>query len=172
MRNGKQFPRVLLLLALAVAACTGPGSAASQGINEGNRARGFTLESLDGSKVSLSDYEGNVVLVNFWATWCAPCRAEIPDIEAAYQAHKDDGFVVLGISTDESRQVVEPFVAELDMTYPVLLDERGEVMNEYRVRGLPMSLLVDREGIIRARHLGFLTGSQLAKYLEDTLSGQ
>ena len=84
--------------------------AAPSGINEGNRARDFTLETLAGDEVSLSDYVGNVVLINFWATWCPPCRAEIPDLEATYRARQAAGFVVLGVNVDESRAEVQPFV--------------------------------------------------------------
>ena len=86
MRQKTGLFSALLLLIFVVAACSGPGSAVPQGINEGTRARDFTLRTMDGSKASLSDYRGNVVLINFWATWCAPCRAEIPDFEAAYQS--------------------------------------------------------------------------------------
>jgi peroxiredoxin len=171
VKNWKYIAAVLLILAVMMAACSGPGSAASQGISVGNRARDFTLESLDGGKVSLSDYRDQVVLVNLWATWCPPCRAEIPDLEAAYRAHRDEGFVVLGVNVEESVQAIEPFVTNLDMTYPVLLDERGQVMNDYRALGLPMSLLVDREGVIQERHVGILTASQLERYLSELLSG-
>ncbi len=161
----------LLVLAVVLAACTGPGVAAPGGISEGNRARDFELDSLDGGQVSLSDYRGSVVLVNFWATWCPPCRAEIPDFEAAYRAHKSEGFVVLGINVEEPVQIVEPFVEDFGMTYPVLLDETGKVMQEYRARGLPMSILVDREGIIQRRHIGYLSAGQLDGYLADSLAG-
>lgn len=160
---------MLLLVAFVAVACTGPGSAVPQGINEGTRARNFTLKTIDGGKASLSDYRGNVVLVNFWATWCAPCRAEIPDLEAASQTHKDEGFVVLGINVEESQQAVEAFVAEMGMTYPVLLDEHGQVMSEYRSQGLPMSLLLDKEGVIQVRHVGILTGDKLEEYLGKVL---
>lgn len=169
MRRWRQKIGVLLILTVLVAACSGPGSAAPQGITVGNRARDFHLESLHGEQVSLSDYKGSVVLVNFWATWCAPCRAEIPDFEAAYQAHKDDDFVVLGINVEESSRDVEAFVRELNVTYPVLLDEQGKVMNEYRGLGLPMSLLVDRDGVIQVRHMGILTANQLQEYLDKSL---
>jgi thiol-disulfide isomerase/thioredoxin len=148
---------VFILMGLLVA-CTGPGSAAPQGISEGNRGRDFTLESLDGSTVSLSDYRGNAVVLNFWASWCAPCRAEIPHLEAAYQAYKDDGLVILGVNVEESRQMIEPFVAEFAMTYPVLLDDQGRVMNEYRALGLPMSLVLYQEGSSDSRSIGSVSG--------------
>ena len=140
-----------------------------QGVNQGNQARDFTLEALDGTEVSLKDYKGRVVLVNFWATWCPPCKAEIPDILSVYEDRKDDGFVVLGVNVEESLEQVEPFVDELRMTYPVLLDESGRLFKMYRGLGLPMSLIVDREGVIQVRHVGFLTADQLERYVTDLL---
>jgi peroxiredoxin len=155
---------VLLLAALLLAACSGV-----EGVTQGNFARDFTLQTLDGDKVSLSDYEGQVVLVNFWATWCPPCRAEIPDLEVAYRQHGGEGFTVLGVSVEESAEQVRPFVAAMQMTYPVLLDEKSQVMRQYRVPGLPMSLILDRDGVIQVRHVGYLSADQLADYLADLL---
>ena len=150
-------------------ACTGSGSGKPQGVNEGIQAHDFTLKTLAGDRVSLSDYKGNVILINFWATWCPSCKAEIPDLEAAYRAHKGEGFVVLGVDLQEPRQAVERFVADMGMTYPVLLDENGSLMKEYRALGLPTSLIVDRDGVIRVRHAGSLSADQLDKYLADLL---
>jgi len=158
-----------LVVAIALAACTGPGQVAPGGINVGNRARDFTLENLAGDKVSLSDYEGKVVLINFWATWCPPCRAEIPDLEAAYRAWEGNGLVVLGLSTDESREQVQAFVDEFGMTYPILLDSEAKIMETYRARGLPMSVLVDRDGVIQVRHIGYLDAEQLNDYLAQVM---
>ena len=172
MKHWQRIIAFLLILAVLVVGCSGPGEAVPQGINQGSRARDFTFASLDGSEVSLSDYEGNVVLVNLWATWCSPCRAEIPDIEAAYQTYLDEGFVVLGVNIEESREIVAPFVEEFDMSYPVLLDKTGELMKIYRAQGLPMSFLVDADGVIQVRHMGFLTGEQLESYLAELLPVQ
>jgi peroxiredoxin len=163
---------VWLILALALVACAGPAGTERQGIAEGRLARDFTLEDLAGEEVSLSDYAGSVVLINFWATWCAPCKAEIPTLEAAFQAHRDQGFVVLGVEVEDSRRTVERFVSETEMTYPVLLDPSGRVKQAYRVSGLPMSLLVDREGVIRVRHIGYLSADKLADYLSRVLQPQ
>ena len=167
MGNWKIAVAVLLLLAVILGACGGGDSPQSTGVNVGNVASDFALETIDGTEVSLSDYRGDVVLVNFWATWCPPCRAEIPDIEAAYQARQDDGFVVLGINAEEPRAAVAPFVQAIGMSYPVLLDEGGQVMKMYRAPGLPISLILDRDGVIRVRHVGFLTGEQLEDYLAE-----
>jgi peroxiredoxin len=112
-----------LLVILSVVACGGGDPPETAGIHKGNVAVDFSLKALDGTEVSLSDYRGNVVLVNFWATWCPPCRAEIPDIEAAYQERQQDGLVVLGVSVEQTHASVEPFVQAEGMTYPVLLDE-------------------------------------------------
>ena len=144
-------------------------STTQTGVTPGKLARDFTLESLDGSQVSLSDYRGQVVLVNFWATWCPPCRAEIPDLEAAYQAHRQDGFVILGVDVEDPRHLIESFLDEVEMTYPILLDEAGRTSREYRAPGLPMTLLLDREGVIQVRHAGYISAEQLSEYLEQVL---
>jgi len=176
VKHWKLIVVLLMLLSLGLAACAGSSteskSPAPQGINKGNQARDFALESLGGSQVSLSDFQGDVVLVNFWATWCAPCRAEIPDFEQVYQNHSDEGFVILGVNEQETPQVIEPFVQELGMTYPVLLDKQGQVMSEYRTLGLPTSLLVDRDGVIQVRHTGTMTAAQLESHLRKLLSSK
>lgn len=161
---------VLLSVAVVLLACGNGGVDSPAGVNQGNRALNFTLENLAGEEVSLSDYEGNVVVLNFWATWCPPCRAEVPDLEAAYQEHQEEGLVVLGVSVEDPARAVESFVAEMDMTYPVVLDQNGKVMRAYRAPGLPMSVVLDREGVIQARHVGFLSAEQLDDYLQQVLS--
>ena len=160
---------VLLLLAVALAACGDGGSEQPQGVRQGSYALDFTLKNLDGEEVSLSDYEGKVVVINFWATWCPPCRAEIPDLEAAHQTFAEEGLVILGVNVEDPARAVEPFLAEMGMTYPVVLDETGKVMKDYRTPGLPTSVILDREGVIRARHVGVLTAEQLDNYLQQVL---
>ena len=169
MNHWKHISVALLVLLVLVVGCSGPGEAVPQGINQGAQARDFSLESLDGSNVSLGDYEGSVVLVNLWATWCSPCRAEIPDLEAAYQEYEGEGFVILGVNIEEPKETVAPFVQEFEMSYPVLLDKNGELMKIYRAQGLPMSFIVDVDGVIQVRHMGYLTGDQLESYLANLL---
>jgi peroxiredoxin len=164
--------RVLAVLGLAVAltagACTDSLDAPA-GPGVGRQAPDLRLESLDGRQVSLADYAGQVVLLNFWATWCPPCKEEIPAIEKAYQAHRDDGFVVLGINDGEASEVIRAFADELGITYPVLIDKRGDVAAQYRRRGLPLTVIVDRDGVIQVRHEGYLTADQLDSYLSHLL---
>ena len=160
---------MLLVLVLLVGACSGLGEAVPQGVEEGSQARDFSLHNLAGEKVSLSDYKGKVVLINFWATWCPPCRAEIPDLEAAYREHQDDDFVVLGVSIEDPPETVQAFVAEYGVTYPVLLDSEGEMVRVYRAAGLPTSVFVDPQGVIRIRHVGYLSEAQLKQYLQSLL---
>jgi peroxiredoxin len=115
----------------------------------------FALADLAGNRVRLSDHRGNVVLLNFWATWCPPCRAEMPSMEKLYQVYRDRGLVILAISGDRTnRSTVETFVQELGVTFPILLDPAGEVFAQYGVRGLPTSYLLDRRGRIVSAEAG------------------
>lgn len=117
------------------------------------RAPEFTLTALDGKPVSSSDLRGKVVLVNFWATWCPPCRSEMSDIQSAYQAHRDD-LVVLAINEAEGNDAVKQFVDELHIALPILFDRDGAIGRRFQVLALPTSFLIDREGVIRAAHIG------------------
>jgi len=130
---------------------------------KGFRAPDLTLLNLEGQEVSLSDFRGKLVLVNFWATWCSPCRQELPAIQAQYES--TDDLVVLGVNFQEGADEVRPFVTEAGLTFPVLLDETGRATLIYRVRGLPTSFLVDADGLIAAVHVGPMTARQLASYV-------
>lgn len=164
-----RWASVLLLLSSLLLACGGPDPAVARGIGLGNLAPNFQLTTLDGQEASLEDYRGSVVLVNFWATWCPPCVEEVPTLEAAYRARQADGFVVLGVNFQESAEQIKPFVEAFDVTYPIMLDTNGQVMKTFRASGLPISLLIDREGVIQVRHTGFLNGTQLTEYLATLL---
>jgi peroxiredoxin len=115
----------------------------------------FTLPDLHGQHISLSEFRGRVVLVNFWATWCYPCRAEMPSMEALYQDYKNKGFTILAISSDiHGYDMVAPFVAEYTLTFPILLDPQNMVGTQLQVRGIPMSYLLDKQGRIAGMELG------------------
>ena len=120
----------------------------------GHRAPDFTLPNLAGETVALSDLQGRVVLVNIWATWCPPCRAEMPAIEAVYQRYRDQGFTVLAVNQMEPQVAVADFVQELGLTFPIVLDGQGSVSQLYRVRALPTTFFIGRDGMIRDMLIG------------------
>jgi peroxiredoxin len=124
----------------------------------------FTLSDLQGKTWHLRDLKGHVVLVNFWATWCPPCRKEMPDLQALYDKYKDQGFVVLSIS-DEDAAKVSPFIAERKITYPVLLDPGHKVNDAFIVEGIPKSFVYDREGKLVAQSIDMRTRSQFQQML-------
>jgi peroxiredoxin len=124
----------------------------------------FTLSDLEGKTWHLQDLKGKVVLVNFWATWCPPCRKEMPDLQALYDKYKDQGLVVLSIS-DEDAAKVTPFIAERKISYPVLLDPARKVNEEFVVEGIPKSFVYDREGKLVAQTIDMRTRSQFQQML-------
>jgi cytochrome c biogenesis protein CcmG/thiol:disulfide interchange protein DsbE len=133
------------------------------------QASDFTLQTLDGRSVKLSDYRGQVILLNTWASWCPPCRAEMPDLEAYYREHKEDGFVVLAVNDEESASTVANFIQAQGFTFPVLLDPEGKVMSQYGVRGLPTSFLIDRNGMVRGVWSGQLSPERLKQIVDPLL---
>ena len=123
------------------------GQAWGQQLVKGRPAPEFALTDLLGETHHLSDYRGKAVFLNFWATWCPPCRSEMPSIERAYRELKGRGLAVVAVSLDSDvRSVVERFVKDLALTFPILLDPRGTSVQTYRLPGLPVSLLIDRNG--------------------------
>ncbi len=115
----------------------------------------FLLPELSGTSVRLSDHQGKVILLNFWAAWCPPCRAEMPSMETLYQAYRDRGPMILAISGDQGgKSVVVSFVQERDVRFPILLDPAGEAFAQYGVRGLPTSYLLDRQGRVFSADVG------------------
>lgn len=123
---------------------------------EGFFAPDFTLDTLQGEQVKLSSLRGKVIVVNFWTTWCPPCRAETPALERSYETYKDLDVVILGVNlTDQdSLKEVESFVHEFGLTYPILLDRDGAVGLLYELSGLPTTFFINREGIIRTVVIG------------------
>lgn len=114
----------------------------------------FTLPDLAGKARRLTGLRGQVVLMNFWATWCTPCRAEMPAMERLYQELKDDGFTIVAVNFAETAEQVVPFVKELRLQFPVLLDQEGQVSRLYRVFSLPTTYLLDRHGMLVGRVVG------------------
>lgn len=124
----------------------------------------FTLADLSGKSWHLHDLKGKVVLVNFWATWCPPCRKEMPDLQALYDKYKDQGFLVLSISDEEAAKV-SPFIAERKISYPVLLDPGRKVNDAFIVEGIPKSFVYDRDGKLVAQSIDMRTRNQFQEML-------
>ncbi|TKD72279.1 peroxiredoxin family protein [Pseudalkalibacillus hwajinpoensis] len=121
----------------------------SVGLNEGQIAPDFTLQTPNGETVQLSDYRGERVIVNFWATWCPPCRAEIPDFQKLYEDKDVEILAVNLTETEESVDEVKKFIKEFEMTFPVVMDDSSEVSDTYQVRAYPTSYMIDSEGRIQ-----------------------
>jgi peroxiredoxin len=132
--------------------------------DQGRQQADFTLTDLQGKTWELKNLRGKVVLVNFWATWCPPCRKEMPDLEALYQRFSDQGLVILAIS-DEEQAKVAPFIADYKISYPVLLDPGRKVNDLFQVDGLPKSLVYDREGKLAAQSMDMRTRTQFLQML-------
>ncbi|MYL64964.1 redoxin domain-containing protein [Bacillus hwajinpoensis] len=126
------------------------------GINKGQIAPNFKLQTLNGEAVQLSDYRGKRVIVNFWATWCPPCRAEIPDFQKLYEKKDVEILAVNLTETEESTEGVEEFVKEFGMTFPVVMDENSDVSNTYQVSAYPTSYMIDSNGRIQFVAMGAL----------------
>jgi peroxiredoxin len=117
-------------------------------------AEDFTVARLGGGRFRLAEHRGKTLLINFWATWCPPCREEMPAMERLWQHHKNAGFMIVAISVDADPKVVAPYIEEHGYTIPVMLDPTMEVANAYAVRGLPSSFVIDRDGGLVAVAIG------------------
>ncbi len=147
---------LVLSLVLTLAAC---GADATVRPTVGQPAPNFTLQDLNQRDVRLADFQGKVVIVNFWATWCPPCVNETPRLVDWQSKHGDDGLQVIGVDTlfQDSREAVDEFVATYAVTYPMLVDDTGNVSKQWEARQLPRSFVIDREGTVRYIRIGELT---------------
>ncbi|MBI5963444.1 MAG: TlpA family protein disulfide reductase [Chloroflexi bacterium] len=130
----------------------------------------LVLEDLAGNTVSLREHLGSVVLVNLWATWCPPCKDEMPTLQAFYEKYKKDGFVLIAIDQEETRDVVEPFVEEFGMTFPIWLDMDWQAQREFNTSSLPSSYVIDRSGRVRLMWIGGISKKNLEKYVPDLIT--
>jgi cytochrome c biogenesis protein CcmG/thiol:disulfide interchange protein DsbE len=131
----------------------------------------FTLKDMNNARVRLSDYKGQVILVNFWATWCAPCKVEIPGFIELYQQYKDKGFVILGVSGDDDAETLRAFASEWKINYPVLVGKDEEkLLDAYGpLYGYPTSVIVGRTGAVCGRHVGPATKEEFEKEIKALL---
>jgi thiol-disulfide isomerase/thioredoxin len=134
-----------------------------------NYYNAIVLADLEGTPVSLSDFRGKSVFINFWATWCPPCRAEMPEIEAIYQKYKDKDVVVIGVDLFEPEDRVRQFVQRGGYSWTFVIDITGEVTRDYGVSAIPTSFFLDREGIIRAVNIGAMTERAMEAKLAEAM---
>ncbi|MFZ6031161.1 MAG: TlpA family protein disulfide reductase [Chloroflexota bacterium] len=132
----------------------------------------FSLSDITGQSVRLKDYAGKVVLVNAWATWCPPCKAEMPDLNAYYQAYRDQGFVLLAINAGDSRAQAAGFAEQAGLAFPVLLDSDLHVLNAFGIHSFPTSIIVGRDGIVKSIHTGMFTPASLETEVTPLLRSQ
>ena len=160
-----KLKNVVLALFVTVFAAT---SLASSGL-EGQVAPDFALKSSTGENLRLSEYRGDVVMINFWATWCGPCRQEMPLLDELYTRYQRVGFNLLGVNIDDDSRRAMQMIEELGVNFPVLFDDRKEVSRLYEVEAMPVTVLVDREGNVRYVHHGYKPGYE-DKYLTQVRS--
>jgi peroxiredoxin len=140
-------------------------------LQAGDQAYDFTLQDLDGNSVNLVDFRGRPVIVNFWATWCAPCRIEMPELQAAFDHYQDEDLVILALDQDEPIDVARAyFYDEMNLTFTPLLDENSAIATSYGSYSvLPTSYFINGEGLVTAVHRGPMTMSQIEGYMADTI---
>ena len=132
----------------------------------------FTFAGLDGKPHQLQDYHGKRLVLNFWATWCPPCREETPLLEEAYEQFKGSGIIMIGIDENENAALVQQFVNQFNVSYPILIDPDLSIFHAYTVVGLPTTYFVNGQGIIQAWSIGPLTEQTLNGYLKQLLAGK
>ncbi len=125
----------------------------------------FTLKSLEGSNLRLEEYRGQVVLLNFWASWCGPCRQEMPLLDRLHHRYEDTGFAVLGVNVEGEVAPAQEIVDKTNVTFPILIDDGQKVSEMYNLQAMPSTVVIDRDGVVRYIHLGYKPGDE-AKYVE------
>lgn len=161
-RIRQTLTRAVMLSAMLAAMLT-TGGASAIAIKE--NAPDFTLKTLEGSNLRLEEYRGQVVLLNFWASWCGPCRQEMPILDRLHQRYEDTGFAVLGVNVEGKAKPAQEIVDKTNVTFPVLIDQAQATSKLYNLQAMPSTVVIDRDGVIRYIHRGYKPGDE-AKYVE------
>ena len=147
-------------LAVAMLVLGVSGSAHGRMPDLGSAAPDFTLRSSTGKNLKLSEYRGQVVMINFWATWSAPCRQEMPHLNRLYEQYRKAGFMLLGVNIDDNPKVAQAMVEQLGVRFPVLYDTSKQVSKRYDVDAMPSTVIVDRDGKVQYLHRGYRSGTE------------
>jgi len=155
------------LISVVLVGCGVAGAGQPSAPTEGERAPNFELTTLQGESLSLAGLAGKPVVLNFWASWCAPCRAEMPLFEKTYRAYQDRGIVFVGAAVEDDVMSARQFASHLGITYPLGLDEDGTIARSYRLLGLPGTMFISRDGRLVRRWAGILDERQLVQFVEE-----
>jgi peroxiredoxin len=161
---------ILLLALMGTLLMPGKETKISGPARTGQPMPDFSLTDLDGNPVQISDFQGQPLLINAWATWCPPCRAEMPDLHAYYLNHREEGFVMLAVNAGETQSPVEEFIADMGFTFPVLLDPGKAALTQLGIHSFPTSIIVNRDGVIDQIHTGMLTAAMLDEKVTPLLA--
>ena len=169
--SNRIWTRIVLLtsVVITIGLLVLPGCGLTAAPVVGYPAPDFTLTDLDGNAVRLSDFRGKVVFLNFWATWCPPCRAEMPEMEELHQEYQDKDVVIIGVDLGEFRSSVKSFVEENGYSWTFVIDSTGEVARDYMVTGIPSSFSIDEDGIIRALQVGAMSKAVMEARLAEAM---
>ena len=148
-----------------------PSTQALSPAQVGKQVRDFSLTDINRKIVHLSDYAEKTVLINAWATWCPPCKAEMPDLNAYYQAHQDEGFVILAVNAGDPASTAAAFASEKGLAFPVLLDPNASFLTSLGIRSYPTSILIGKDGVVKTIHVGMFTPqaleAEITPYLQE-----
>lgn len=159
----------LLLIGLAALAINAFWNSGSPVVELYRTAPNFTLAKMGGGDLQLRDFRGKVVLLNFWATWCEPCKEEMPLMQAVYETYRDQGFEIIAVNLAEEEGRVRRFIEEIGATFPVVYDITGGVHDMYLIRNMPTSYFIDRNGVVQAQITAPLTEEQILAVIKDLL---
>jgi peroxiredoxin len=164
----KKFYRQLCLVLVLML------SANAHALTIGQKAPDFTLKTMAGKNLNLVEQRGNILLINFWASWCAPCRKEMPELQALQEKYQDLGFSVWGINVEQENQAGRKFLADLNLTFPIFFDAKNTLSATYQVAAMPTSVIIDRNGIVRFIFRGYKSGyeKKYAKAIKQLIREQ
>jgi len=156
----KQSVRLVATFAITLSFLLGSANiaSASQKTLDGSAAPDFTLKSRSGKNLRLSDYRGQVVMVNFWASWCGPCRQEMPILEKMFKRYGKLGFVILGVNTEQDSSKANAYLRDIKVSFPIMYDTTSQVSKTYNVKAMPTTVIIDRNGKMRYLHAGYKSG--------------